>query len=158
MREESRFGIFETSRGMSLSILHASRTTLTLVCPMTERKHLHQHPLQPFHGTLLLSPLSNGTLPKTHVSPPLELMTKLHYGIFQSRRTRTSDLPDLKQIDSRTFPLNYSSVTKAKKISRKFIGILKYPVPSSRPLQMDSTSSKLYLSPPRLFSISLLCT
>jgi len=42
-------------------------------------------------------------------------MTKLHYGIFQSRRTRTSDLPDLKQIDSRTFPLNYSSVTKAKK-------------------------------------------
>ena len=125
-------------------------STLDNAFETTERKRLHQHLLPHFHGILHLSLRSNGTLPKTHVSPPLEPTIKSHYGIFQSKRTRMSDLQDPNQIDSRTFPLNYSFVTKVKRISRKFTGILKYRVLSSRPLRMDSTSLKLCLSPPRL--------
>lgn len=115
----------------------------------TARKHPHQLPSPLSHGILHRLPRLNGTLLKILASPHLEPTIKLHCGISQSRRMKTSDLQVLKLIDSRMFQLNSSSAIKVKRISRKFTGILKYLVPSSRPLRMDSTSSKLCLSPRR---------
>ncbi len=146
MRAESRLGIYETSRrgGKSLRSLHFA-VNIKCHC-ITGPLAQIPHPLLPSTGTLSRSHLSNGIPQKTLYSPLQERTIKSLSGILLSskttrRRVRWTTHRKVGGLSRRSC----CSCTKAKKTSRRFIGIPKSLVLSFRQHWMVSTYSKQYL-------------